>query len=175
MYSSARRSSSSIEIPGRSSSPIIVSVSTTISPARAIPSISCCDLRRITEGRPSSESCSLAAKSPPRKDARSGRHPRTRSVRLRTPRGGALQRPSECEAGGGRPSPNRHLLQRGLDLGEDLVRRSVRVDRDEDAQGAVVLDQRLRLAVVELEPRADRLGRIVRPLFLAGAPEQPLD
>src|SRR5438477_11671754 len=152
MYSSARRSSSSIETPGLSSSAIIASVSATMSPARAMPSISCWDLRRIIEGRPSPESCSLAAKTPPCKDARSGRHPRTRSVRRRTPRGGALQRPGDCEAGGGRSSSNSHLLQRGLDLGEDLVRLAVGVDRNEDAERAVMLDQRLRLAVIELEP-----------------------
>src|SRR5919204_3276392 len=41
-------------------------------------------------------SCSPAAKRPPRKDAGSARSRRLRA-RLRTPRGGALQRPGECE------------------------------------------------------------------------------
>src|SRR5207253_444766 len=121
MYSSARRSSSSIETPGPSSSPIIASVSATMSPARAMPSISAWDLRIIIG------------------------------------------------------SSNGDLLERSLDLGENLVRRAVSVDRDEDAQGAVVLDQRLRLAVIELQPGADRLRRVVRAPLFPGALEQPLD
>jgi len=38
-----------------------------------------------------------------------------------------------------------------------------------------MLDERLCLAVVELEARADSLGRVVRAAFLAGSLEQALD
>src|SRR5918911_3213736 len=123
MYSSAIRSSSSIEMPGSSRSPISSSVSATISPARAMPSISAWLFRMII-----------------------------RSL-----------------------SSNRDLLQRLLDLGEHLVHRSVRTDPDEDSLHAVVFDQGLRLAVVQLEPRADRRGRVVDATFRGGTLRQPAD
>src|SRR3954447_15345008 len=117
-----------MEIPGRSSSPIIASVSATTAPAWAMPSISASDLRMIIDGRPSSG-----------------------------------------------PSSNRHLLERGLNLGEDLVRGPVRMDGHEAALGAVVLDQRLRLSMIELQARPDRLRRVVGAPFLSCPLEQALD
>ena len=49
------------------------------------------------------------------------------------------------------------------------------MDPDEVAEQPVVGDERLGLAVVELEPLLDRLGRVVRPPFLLGAPMQALE
>src|SRR5262245_26868395 len=68
MYSSAMRSSSIIEMPGSSRSCISASVPTTTSPARAISSISCADLRMI-----------IACASEPRLP-RSGSRPRPHMV-----------------------------------------------------------------------------------------------
>ena len=68
-----------------------------------------------------------------------------------------------------------HLLQSLLDLGEDVLDRAVRGNADEDAAEAVVLDQRLGLLVVELQPRPNRLGRVVDPAFVVSAPRQALD
>src|SRR5436190_13736596 len=123
MKSSARASSSSIETPGRSSSPIIASVSATISPARAMPWSSCRDLRRIIDGRPSS---------------------------------------------------NGYLFERLLNLVEHLVHGSVSLHPDDDPLRAVVLDERLGLAVIDLEPARDHVGRVVLAALLLRALEQPL-
>ena len=62
-----------------------------------------------------------------------------------------------------------------LDLGEDFVLRPVAVDPDEIAEDPVVPDERLRLAVVELEPLLDRLRRVVCPPLFLGAPMQALE
>src|SRR5262249_4045968 len=56
----------------------------------------------------------------------------------------------------------------------DLVRRSLPVDIDEDALGPEVLDHRLRLAVVDLQTRADRLRSVVGPALNGRASEQAL-
>src|SRR3954471_4312299 len=56
----------------------------------------------------------------------------------------------------------KHLLQRGVNLGEDLVDRPVGVEADDiAARRAVVLDERRGLAVVDLEALPDRLRRVV--------------
>src|SRR5437667_4236005 len=68
-----------------------------------------------------------------------------------------------------------HLFQRCLDLGEDLVLAAGAVDRDEVPTDAVVLDQRLRLPVVVVEPPLDRLVGVVRAPFQLGALPQPLE
>src|SRR5436305_15221684 len=60
--------------------------------------------------------CAPAAKRPRRKDAGSVRSRRLRT-RLRTRRGGALQRPGACEMCGWGSSANRPFL--GDDLGDD--------------------------------------------------------
>src|ERR671937_388840 len=66
-------------------------------------------------------SCAAAAKRPPRKDAGSARSRRLRA-RLRTPRGGALQRAAACEASGRGASLCRALLQDGeVELRDRLV------------------------------------------------------
>src|SRR5712691_10861297 len=124
MNSSAMRSSSPVVTPGCTCSSMSAIVSATSSPARAIPSISCCDLRMIIAG--------------------SG-------------------------------SRNRNLFECLLDLGEDLVLGAVPVDRDEIVARAVVVDQRLRLTMVVLEPRADHLRRVVHAAFDLCAAGQPFE
>src|SRR5919201_362275 len=117
MNSSASRSSSVIGMPGRRLSPISPSVSATIWPARAIPSISSRDLRMIIS---TSFNC-------------------------------------------------RYALERFLDLGEDFVDRLLCVNSDEISRRAVVLDERLGLLVVELEPLRDRLAGVVGTPLLGGS------
>src|SRR6266568_1314778 len=132
MNSSAIRSSSAVVIPGCTCSPRSAIVSATSSPARAMPSISCPDLRMIKPA-------------PPTK--------------------GWGQTPSGSDPFGSDPSSSRfrgscgNLLQCRLDLGEDLVLAASPVNRHQVAAYAVVLDQRLRLAVVVLEAAPDRLVR----------------
>src|SRR6266516_6307445 len=174
MYSSAKASSSAVVVPGRMRSPRSARVSTTTRPARAMRSISAGDLRIIIDGSSSSESCAVAVKRPPRKDAGSARSVQLRA-RLRTRRGGALQRPTVCEAGGEGPSSHRHVLQGPLDLGEDLVDGTVGVDPDEVALGAVVLHERFRLLPVERQARSNHLGRVVHPALECGTLRQALD
>ena len=69
-----------------------------------------------------------------------------------------------------------HLVERPPDLGEDLLDRPVGVDADDvAARRAVVLDERRGLAVVDLEPLADRLRRVVGAALLGGALRHPLE
>src|ERR1035437_1219946 len=74
---------------------------------------------------------------------------------------------------------SRPSLQRGkrlLDLVEDLVDRTSGMDADGVAVArAVVLDERRRLGVVQLEPPRDRLGRVVGAVLLGCALEHPLE
>src|SRR5919202_6811851 len=123
MNFSARRSSSSIVTPGWSCSPTNASVSATTAPARAMPSISCWDLRMITAAS----------------------------------------------------SAGADLLDDLLDLGEHLVDGAIAVDADEVPRQAVVLDERLGLLVVEREPAADRVGRVVGAALVLRAPREPVD
>src|SRR5438876_106899 len=74
-----------------------------------------------------------------------------------------------------RVSRRGHLLQRGLDLGEDLVLAARPVNRHEAAAYPVVLDQRLGLAVVVLESALDRIVRIVGAPLELRALAQPLE
>src|SRR6266480_3972379 len=114
MCSSARRSRSSIETPGSRCSATSWSVSWTSSPARAMPSISCADLRMITVSR----------------------------SRL-------------------------YLFERLGDLVEDVLDRPIGVDADDvAARRPVVLDERCRLDLVELETPLDRLRRVVGAVLL---------
>src|SRR5439155_27016613 len=59
-------------------------------------------------------------------------------------------------------SRRRHLLQCALDLGEHFVLAAVVMYRDEISLRAVVFEQRLRLAVVVVEPPLNRLVGVVR-------------
>ena len=125
MCSSAIRSSSSIDTPGSRCSPTSASVSATSAPARAMPSISCGDLRMITRRACSrrratwSSVCSISEKT-------------SSTVR-------SAWMPQRCPG------------------------------------GAVVLDERRRLAVVQLEAALDRLGRVVGAPLLRGALEHPVE
>src|SRR5713101_2108814 len=65
---------------------------------------------------------------------------------------------------------HRNMVEGPLDLREDLVLAAVRVDRDEVPARAVVLDQRLRLAVVVVEPAVDGVVGVVRAAFDLGTP-----
>ena len=60
------------------------------------------------------------------------------------------------------------------DLRPDLCDRSAGVQRHELAGGAVVLDDRLRLGVVDLEPVRDHLGRVVGAALQLRALEAPV-
>src|SRR3954470_297960 len=60
-----------------------------------------------------------------------------------------------------------HLLEGLADLGEDIVDRLVGMDPDDvRVLGPVVLDEGRGLAVVDLQPLADRVGRVVGPPLL---------
>src|SRR5918995_385927 len=71
--------------------------------------------------------------------------------------------------------PRRCLLECLLDLGKHLVHGVVGVDTDEVALRPVVADQRLRLAVVQLESLRDRFGRVVLAVLDLGPPQHALD
>src|SRR5438270_6420656 len=129
MNSSAIRSSSAVVIPGCTCSPSSAIVSATSSPARAMPSISWADLRMINPAPPTKGWGQTPSGSDPL-----GSDPGSSGLR------------GSCG----------HLLQRGLDLGEDLVLATRPVNRHEVATNPVVLDQRLGLAVGVLEPALDR-------------------
>src|SRR6266536_4438040 len=123
MCSSAMRSSSSIEMPGSRCSATSCNVSWTSSPARAMPSISCLDLRMIMVSS-------------------AGLHRR------------------ECL----------------LDLVEDVLDRSVGVDADDvSPRRAVVLAERRCLLVVLHAPVVDRLGRVIGPVLVRRALQQPVE
>src|SRR2546423_9908259 len=140
MCSSAMRSSSRISMPGSRCSATTASVSERRAPARAIPSISASDLRMIID-------------------------------RLRADR--ALPTSDSYEARERRPtsSARLHRLERLLDLVEDLVDAAVGMDADDvRLVRAVIVDQRRRLAFVELEPSLDHLGCVVgAPLLRCAA------
>src|SRR5204863_4161978 len=70
---------------------------------------------------------------------------------------------------------SRHLLQRALDLGEHFVLAAIPVDRDEISACAVVLDQRLRLTMIVVEPPLYRLVGVIRTAFDFGATAQPVE
>src|SRR3954468_4047926 len=143
MCSSAMRSSSRISTPGSRCSATTASVSARSAPARAMPSISASDLRTII-GR-------LRADRARRAPQRSG-----------------LQASDGCEMRPRRPTLGFHLrvpldlLERLLDLVEDLLNGALCVDADDVRPGrAVVVDERRRLALVQLEAPSDRLRRVV--------------
>src|SRR5712692_4797411 len=69
----------------------------------------------------------------------------------------------------------RHLLEGGLDLREHLVLGPVSVDGDEVATCPVVLDQRLRLAVIVVEAPLDCLVGVVGTTLELGAAPQALE
>src|SRR5262245_22528748 len=130
MCSSAIASSSAVVTPGRTCSPISASVSATTRPARAICSISLRLFRMIIDpwGKPG------FPRVPPHWGS-AGRSPAPpKERRLRVPDDRLAPSPS---------SPDRHLLERVLDLGEDLVHGAVGVDADDvAADRAVALHER---------------------------------
>src|SRR5690349_20487223 len=59
-------------------------------------------------------------------------------------------------------SPGLNLVERLGDLVEDALDRAVGMDADHvAARRAIVLDERSRLGLVQVEPPLDRLGRVV--------------
>ena len=72
-----------------------------------------------------------------------------------------------------RPLANDHRLQRRLDLGEDVVDRSARVERPKRSRGPVALDDRLGLLVVDREASCDHLGCVVGAILVARSPVHP--
>src|SRR5437588_3485137 len=85
--------------------------------------------------------------------------------------------PGSHEARERRPtsSARLHRLERLLDLVEDLVDAAVGMDADDvRLVRAVIVDQRRRLAFVELEPSLDHLGCVVRAPLLRCAAEEAL-
>src|SRR4051812_37730380 len=81
----------------------------------------------------------------------------------------------------GRPTLGFHLrvsldlLERLLDLVEDGFHGAVRVDADDVGPGrAVVVDERRRLALVEIEAPPARMRRVVGPVLLGAAAQPPL-
>src|SRR5262245_1732312 len=69
-----------------------------------------------------------------------------------------------------------HLVERNPDLREDVVDRTVRVDADDVPPGrTVVLDERSGLALVDLEPLADRVRRVVGASLVGRALRQTLE
>src|SRR5579859_238760 len=150
MYSSAIASSSAVVTPGRIRSASSASVSATILPARPICAISDFDLRTITPA-------DLPRRVAPCRDA--------------APRG--TSRFPGFPLPGGDTNSRRHLgLESPLDLGPDIVDRTVGVHAYQLAGREVVVGERRRLAVVDGEPAGDRLRRVVRPALLGGAAEQ---
>src|SRR5215204_7030866 len=132
MNSSTIPSSSAVVTPGRTCSARSACASATIAPACCMTSSSAADFRRIIAG---------------------------------SRRGDLLGPPDPLHRTAARMSgfaascgPRRSLLERLLDLGEHPVHGLVGVDPDEVALRAVVADQRLRLAVIQLQPLRDRLG-----------------
>src|SRR5205823_4566392 len=128
------------------------SVSARSAPARAIPSISASDLRTII-GRLRADRARRATKTKRCKNAASVRRP----------------------ASGFDLTVSLRLGQRVLDLPEDLFDGAVGMDaHDVRLVCAVVLDERCRFLVVELEPPPYGLGRVVGAPLRRGPRKHPL-
>src|SRR5919197_2688138 len=171
MYSSASASSLAVVTPGRTFSSRSAIVPATIWPARAIVSISACDLRMIMPPPPPpapARGGNPASPTNPLRAAADAKH-------RRIPSGEPAGPPEPPQRGMTSSCRGPYPLERFFELTPHGLDRPLRVQRHELSGDAVVLHDRLRLGVVDLEPPLDHLGRVVVAALEPRALERPLD